>query len=383
MILKIMKRHLQFKIYLVLMTLLLCHDTWGQETKISKSIDKSFEVSDRLNLEITNKYGSVIIDTWDKNEVSLKIEILAYGKDNESAEKLMDRVEFDFKQSIDFLEVESVFDRRKSFFKDMMNAIGDYSASLLSKHKLQVNYELIIPESSASVTLDNRFGDIHLGDIEGRLNITIAHGNLRVDKIGDFSRINVNYGNAKIREVSEINISVKGGELELDQVQKLNLQSSSSSINIGKVTVMDIESTNDKISIGEVRDISGSAEFSEIKVDYFSELCRLNQNYGGLTIKNVLDSFQSIRLSGKSTDYNLKFDKNSSFDANIYARDDKLKITEFPGKREKRYMDEKSKFVQINGYFGAAKVERKVSVDAQNGEVSIDFIDVLSETYNK
>ena len=93
MILKIMKRHLQFKIYLVLMALLICHDIRAQETKLSKSIHKTFEVSDRLDLEITNKYGNVIIDTWPRNEVSLKIEILAFGKDDAS-HRMNRRAEF-------------------------------------------------------------------------------------------------------------------------------------------------------------------------------------------------------------------------------------------------------------------------------------------------
>ena len=235
-----MKRRTQYKIYLVFMALLFCHAIRAQETKISKSIDKTFEVSGRLNLEITNKYGNVIIDTWPRNEVSLKIEILAYGKDGTAAEKLMNRVEFDFKHSNDFLEVESVFDRKKSFFKDMLNAVGDYSASLLSKHKLQVNYELNIPESTASIAIDNRFGDIHLADVKGRLNITLAHGNLRANKIEDYSRMSVNYGKAKIKEINEINLSLKGAELELEYAGKLNLQSSSSSIFIEKIIALDM-----------------------------------------------------------------------------------------------------------------------------------------------
>lgn len=379
----IMKRHLQFKIYLVLMALLICHDTRAQETKLSKSIDKTFEVSDRLDLEITNKYGNVIIDTWPRNEVSLKIEILAFGKDENAAEKLMDRVEFDFKQSSDFLEVESVFDRKKSFFKDMLNAVGDYSANLVSKHKLQVNYELNIPESTASITIDNRFGDIHMGDVDGRLNITLAHGNFRANKISDYSRLNINYGNVKIQEINELNMTLKGAELYLEYGQKLNLQSSSSTIVIEKISIIDIESTNDKIEIKGVRDISGSADFTEMSIDYLEESCRLNQSYGGLTVKNINDSFQSIRLRGKSTDYKLEFSRNSSFETRIYARGDKLTISEHPGQREKRYMDDKSKFVQVTGFFGKATDERKLNIDAQNGEVKIDFIDVLPETYNK
>ena len=115
MILKIMKRHWQYNVYLALAALLIGHNTIAQETKLSKSINKRFEANERLNLEINNKYGNVIIDTWPDKAVSLKIEILAYGKDESAAEKLMDRVEFDFKQSDDYLEIVSVFDRKKSF----------------------------------------------------------------------------------------------------------------------------------------------------------------------------------------------------------------------------------------------------------------------------
>jgi len=365
------------------MALLICHDIRAQETKLSKSIDKTFDVSNRLNLEITNKYGNVIIETWSKNEVSLKIEILAYGKDENSAEKLMDRVEFDFKHSDEFLEIESVFDRKKSFFKDLINAVGDYSASLLSKHKLQVNYELTIPESTASITIDNRFGDVHLSDIDGRVNLTIAHGNLRANELKDYARLTMNYGKSKIKNINEVNMSLKGAELELEYVGKLNLNSSSSTIVIGKVMVIDLESTNDKIEINEVSDISGSANFTEMSISYLTDRCRLNQSYGEMIIKNIHESFISIRLNGKSTDYTLSFSKRSSFKIRIYARDDKLTIADFPGHREKRYMDDKSKFVRVTGTFGSSSDERKLNIDAQNGEVSIDFIEVLPETYNK
>ncbi len=377
-----MKRHKQYKIYLVFMALIFCHVGWSQEIKITKSIDKSFVVADRLNLEITNKYGNVIIDTWSKNEVSLKIEILAYGKDRDAAEKLMDRVEFDFKQASDFLQVESVFDRKKSFFKDLINTVGDYSASLLSNHKLQVNYELSIPESAASVSVDNRFGDVHLGDIEGRITVTLAHGNLRANKMVDYSRLNINYGNAKIQEVNEGRISLKGADLELDYGQKIDLESSSSTIVIGKVSIFDIQSTNDKVSVNEVRDISGSANFTELSIGTMQESCRLSQSYGSMIIKYIPSSFTSIRLDGKSTDYELMFSDKSNFETKIYVRDDKIDLTNYPGQREKRYVDEKSKFVQITGFFGSKNADRNVNIDAQNGEVKIDFIEAISKIEN-
>ena len=365
------------------MTIFVSHEINAQETRLSKSIDKSFKVSDRMGLDITNKYGSVIIDTWSRDEVSLKIEIVAYGKDASAAEKLIDRVEFDFKQSSDFLEIESVFDRKKSFFKDLLNAVSDYSASLLSKHKLQVNYELTIPENASSITVDNRFGDVHMNNTGGRLNVTIAHGNFRANELKDYSRLNVSYGKAKMRELHEANMSLKGAELELEFAGKLDIKSSSSTIIVNKALEIDLESTNDKIEIDEVADITGSANFTDLKIYNLSNACRLTQNYGEMTVKNISDSFGSIRLNGKSTDYVLVFSNHSRFEARIYARDDKLKIADYPGQREKRYMDDRSKFVRITGNFGANVSESKLDINAQNGEVSVNFTEVQPETYNK
>ena len=297
--------------------------------------------------------------------------------------KLMDRVEFDFKHTDDFLEVESVFDRKKSFFKDLVNAVGDYSASLLSKHKLQINYELVVPESVSSVTVDNRFGDVHLGDIKGRAKLTIAHGDLKVDRLADYSRINLNYGKIRAKEVGEANFTLKGAELEVDFAGKLNIVSSSSTLMIENALVLDLESTNDKIFFEHVRDLSGAANFTEMTVSNLSEVVRLNQSYGEMTIKSIPESFRSVRLQGKSTDYVLNFSNRSSFDSRIYARSDKLKIADFPGEREKRYMDDKSKFVQITGSFGYKNTEQRLNLDAQNGDVTIDFIEMSQETKRK
>jgi hypothetical protein len=169
----------------------------------------------------------------------------------------------------------------------------------------------------------------------------------------------------------------------LEHVQKLNLKSSSSKARIGTMNNADIESTNDQIDIEEVRDISGDADFTEIRIGQLTESCRLNQSYGGLEIKGINSDFKSVRLNGKSTDYELYFAKDAHFEVSIYARDDKLKMDEFPGQIEKRYVDEKTKFVSVKGHTGKSGDDRRLNIDAQNGEVNIGFKSVVSETYNK
>ncbi len=372
-----------FSIMLLGAALLSAQLVSAQETRLSKSISRSFPVSGRLNLEITNKYGHVIIETHAKNEVALKIEILAFGKDQSSASKLMERVEFDFKNTADYLEVESVFDRKQNLFKEMMNSLNDYSASLLSNHKLQVNYEISIPENTASVNVINRFGDVNVGDVNARIDVTVAHGNLRLNDVDQFSRINMNYGKAKINRIREASIDLKSAELDLGAAEKLTLTSSSSTVQIGSVAYADLQSTNDKITIESASNISGNVNFTTLNLYFLQEDIRLDQSYGEVTIKGIHPAFNDIRFTGKSTDYSLYFPKSSAFDVKIYTRDDKLVLPEFPGKIQKRYTDEKSKFVEATGFVGKENSGRKVSIDAQGGLVKLVFVDPAKETYNK
>ena len=67
----------------------------------------------------------------------------------------------------------------------------------------------------------------------------------------------------------------------------------------------------------------------------------------------------------------------------LASNEQTIALSDFAGKREKRYMDDKSKFVRLTGPFGSGKDGRKLTINAQNGEVKIDFNDTLPETYNK
>lgn len=378
-----MMRPAPFSILIVALVLSCTQTIVAQETRLTKSINRSFAISGRLNLEVSNKYGNVIVETHSKNEVALRIEIIAFGKDESSAEKLMDRVEFDFKNTSDYLEVESVFDRKQTLLKEMLNSVNDYSASLLSKHKLQVNYEITVPENTGSISVINRFGDVHIADLNARLDLSVAHGNLRLNDVGQFSRIDMSYGNARIHSVNESTIDLKGAELDLDAAEKLTLTSSTSTIQIRAVDFADLNSTNDKITIESVREMSGMVNFTTLQIYYLAETCRLNQSYGEVTIKNTAPDFRDIRLYGKSTDYLITFQKHTSFDIRINTRDDKLQLPDFPGKVQKRYLDDKSKFIEVTGYVGTANNGRNVSIDAQSGMVKLVFIDPAKENYNK
>ena len=107
----------------------------ADDTKLTKTISKAYRVPLNVQLEIRNKYGTITVNTWNKDSVSAKIEITAYGKNQSNVSKELDRVEIEFVNNRDFLLIETVLDRKSGFFAELWNNIGDYSKNLLSKNQ--------------------------------------------------------------------------------------------------------------------------------------------------------------------------------------------------------------------------------------------------------
>ncbi len=82
-----------------------------EDTSLSKTITKSFLVPKDGSIRIVNKYGPIVINTWDKDSLNLKIVITAWGKNDKNVDRMMSRVDFDFNQSSRYLELKTVLDR--------------------------------------------------------------------------------------------------------------------------------------------------------------------------------------------------------------------------------------------------------------------------------
>ena len=85
-------------VWVSIMTLFLCTTNapaHEYEATKEKRMSKHYNVQFGDKLRISNTYGKVHINTWEKNEVSVDIVITTKAKTDEKAEKLMDRIQID------------------------------------------------------------------------------------------------------------------------------------------------------------------------------------------------------------------------------------------------------------------------------------------------
>ncbi len=366
------KKHL-YKGILALFALGLASTICMATSERTRTVERSFKVPGNVNIELTNKYGPVVINTWDNDSVKIKVDITAFGKNLNQATKTINRIDIDFNNNGDFLTIESVFDRSSGFFKELWNNIGDYSQTLLSRNKLRIEYEVYVP-SFANLDIENKFGDVYLSEMSGRVNVDLSHGNLRANNLNNSTTININFGDATIKSIDNGVLIPKVANVTVQRVGRIDIESSSSTVHIKQANRIKMSSVSDKgFRIDDVRTVTGKSNFSKITIGSLTGSADLNMNYGEININNVRYDFSRIDLTGKSTDMRLTFHDQSYLAVDLETKEDRMDIPR-TGQMQREYIDDKEKYISVTGFMGIkSQKPGALKVDSFNGDLEIRF----------
>ena len=351
-------------------------------TKVSKTINEGYRMPKNGHLEVTNKYGQVVINNTDSDSVTFSIEIIAYGKDRETANKILDRVDFDFEQTNEYLGLETVLDRKSGAFKELWNNIGDYSKTLLSKNKLVVNYQINVPKS-LTIEINNKFGDVFMPDRSKKVTIEMSHGNLRANEFGARSNISVSYGSVEIKRIHSGHLTFKAADVTIKNVGNVEIESSSSEIRIDTADDMEIISRSDKsVKLGSVNRLSGKMNFSNLEIELLNKNIDFDLSYSDIQIDHVPFSFAFMRINGKSSDISLTFDEKIYMEVDIKADEEKFN---FPYvKLDKERLDDKKGLTRYRGIVGVKNnYKGDLNIDSQKGAVDIRLKTLQQSVKNK
>ena len=376
-----MKAMIKLKTAVFSLGLLLAIGSFGRtggekdDANASRTLSESFSVIQGSNLEVINKYGQVVINTWDNDSIRLEIEITAFGKSMIDARKTLDRVDVDFRQSGNYLTVESTFDKNTNYIKEFWKVIEDESRALFSKSKIEINYKIFVPKR-VNITLDNRFGDVYLQDFDGTARITVNHGNLRANNFTSNAIIEVGFGDMEAKSIKTGKLTVKAGKANIDKIGVATINSSSSEITIGEASRVRIDSRNDKlIRFESVENLSGKGLFSNFHIYSLKRSLEATMNYGDIRVDNIAFSFSNIDLDITSTDLDLNISAKAFMTVNIEAKEESLFLPTGFLELEKEMLDLKKKEVKLYGKVGAANnYPANLSIKAKGGDVKVSLM---------
>src|ERR1700744_2267288 len=178
---------------LVLSAPLLGRASGGDEdVKKQKLINRSYDVTADDKLQIDNQFGNVVISTWDKQEITVDIEIGARAATDEKAQAIIDRIDVK----------ENKGDHNISF-KTRVDEIHDANGNNHNRHgegdnrSFYIDYIIHMP-SANRLEIENSFGKTEVPDFKGLVTLTSKFGSLNTGKLENVDAIHVEFGKAYI-----------------------------------------------------------------------------------------------------------------------------------------------------------------------------------------
>jgi hypothetical protein len=251
-----------------------CRESEYVDEKLKVLHDKTFPISPGNDFKIDASSGDIVISSWNKNEVHIKI----LGND-----KAKEKVEFSFNESPDMIEVEAKY---------------DWSLFMMVKG-IKLRFEVQVP-TEFNIDAVTSGGDIELQNVKGKIvsktsggdiNITDLKGNIEVSTSGGDISFNNTHG--------EVNLSTSGGDIKGNKFS-------------GNV---EVSTSGGDISLtGSDARINGSTSGGDITLDYSgsNQGIELTTSGGDIGVKLNKDFNASAKLTSLGGDIKSEFKGNNA-----------------------------------------------------------------------
>jgi len=172
----------------------------GDEDVIKrKLINKSYNVTANDKLDISNQFGNVVVSTWDKDQITVDIEIVAKASTDEKATAMMDEISVEDAQHGDLISF-------KTKVGDLSNGHGNHKHE--GSKSFSIDYIIHMPAANP-LKLMNSFGKITVPDLRGTVDLISKFGGLTAGKLANVDAIDVEFGEATIGSISNGKLTLK------------------------------------------------------------------------------------------------------------------------------------------------------------------------------
>jgi hypothetical protein len=328
---------------LLLLALLLVPATIRAE-EVTKEFHKEYKTGPNTTLNIENKYGNVVIESWDKDQVIIDVKVTVNHPDLEKAQKYLSQIDVFFSDNESLISAKTVIDDKFSF-----NGWGGDS------RKFSIDYTIKMP-SSLALALTNKYGNTELDELSGLVNLDIKYGSLTAGKllrgnIKPFSSINLAYGKASIDEAGWLDMTVRyTGSISLDKCQAMLLNSKYSKLTFGEIGSILGDSKYDNIRIEKINNLVLDNGYCDVKIGELAKKLTYNGSYGSLEVVNIPAGFDALETNTRYLGVRLGIEEDANYKLQAKLSYGSLKYDEDKFKNQKRVIENNS--TEVEGTIG-------------------------------
>lgn len=321
----------------------------------TKVIKKEYTVNPDAQVILENKFGQIRCNNWDKNLVSIEIRITVTASSQESANRLLGLIDIISSGTPTQVEARTIFGKE----------------SFSGNSKVNVDYMVNIP-ATVNLNLTNKFGDVFLNDLSGKGNLTIAYGNMEVNKLLNADNlIDIKFGKGTLQYITGAVVTMKYSEMKVEYAGSLFIDSKFSDFKGNKILSLAIGFEGGKIDIENSSAITGKSKFSDLSISHLDKKFDLDIQYGDCEVSQISSDFTLVNIRNKYGDVKINIPASAS-----YTLDAEMKFCDLNFPEDQANLTQKISTNTSKSFIATVgkkpNPEAKVIVRSEFGNVSLE-----------
>jgi hypothetical protein len=332
--------------------------------ELTKEFHKEFTAGANTTLEISNRYGDVVIESWDKDQVVIDVKVTVEFPNKDRAEKLLSYIDVRFSEGENLISAKTVIDDKFNF-----------SGWGFNSKKFSIDYNVKMPVGTA-LTLANKYGNTDINELHGLVNLDIKYGNIEAGKltrgnVKPLNSLNLAYGKGTIDEAGWLDLTIRyTGNMNIAKSQALLLDSKYSKLTIGETSSVVGESKYDNISIESINNLVLENGYTETNIGVLTKKLTYNGSYGSFSVDRVPAGFESIDIETHYMGVRLGIEESANYKLEAKVSYGGLKYNEDNFKNQRRIVENNSN--EVTGIFGKEESpSARVNIIASYGSVKL------------
>jgi hypothetical protein len=332
--------------------------------EVSKEFHKEYAAGTNTTLDISNRYGDVIIQNWDKEQVVIDVKVTLEFPNKERAEKLLSYIDVQFSEGDNLISAKTVIDDKFNFTGWGVNS-----------KKFSIDYNIKMPVGAA-LKLANKYGDTEIDELHGLVNLDIRYGDLSAGKltrgnIKPLSSLNLAYGKGTISETGWLDLTFRYvGNFEIKKSQALLIDSKYSKLSLGETSSIVGASKYDNIRIQSINNLVLENGYTETNIGILTKKLKYTGSYGSFSIDQIPAGFESLDTETRYMGVKLGIEETANYKLEAKVSYGGLKYNEDTFKNQRRIVENNS--TEVTGIIGKEESPSSVvNVVASYGTVKL------------
>ena len=335
-----------------------CNENLNFNSEKSKKINKTFSLPAGKKLDIENRFGKVHINTWDKNEATVDINVIARGGSDAKAQEILDKISVDFNE-----------DASTAYCKTNIASLN-----MNGNKNFEINYTINMPRNNP-LRVYNKFGDVYLGSFNGKTELEVAYGNLKTEQLNHLeNNIRVSFGGGYIPYAKncKINVSYADSGFRLGTSESVDMTCSYSKMEIENAGTLLLKSKYCELEIGTAGSIQGTAGYTNFTVRKLSSALNIEARYcGDFEVKSIARTFKSINVANSFSTLELGFSPESNFNFEVGVNF--CDLTMDKSNTQFSHIDKQNNSASYKGKYGKSSSTGTVFIQSKYGDVRVSL----------